>query len=112
MIDQLRSIGIYKGKAFVPDGATKKALDAGVTEAKALFAARYGAGFLAFFEGTHWMAPTLSEVIEGQSTDYADPNKYAVDGRGLAILPSSGLASSIDMSPGHTYALTQSSQGT
>jgi hypothetical protein len=93
----------------VPDGATKKALDAGVSEAKALFAARYGAGFLAFFEGTHWMAPTLSEVIEGQSTDYADPNKYAVDGR---VLPSSGLASSIDMSPGHTYAPKQSSQGT
>ena len=96
----------------MPDGATKKALDAGVSEAKASFAARYGAGFLAFFEGTHWMAPTLPEVVEGQSTDYADPNKYAVDGRGLAILPSSGLASSIDMSPGHTYALKQSSQGT
>jgi hypothetical protein len=35
----------------VPDGASKKALDAGVSGAKALFAARYGAGFLAFFEG-------------------------------------------------------------
>jgi len=31
----------------VPRGATKKALDAGVSEAKASFAARYGAGFLA-----------------------------------------------------------------
>jgi hypothetical protein len=49
---------------------------------------------------------------KGHSTDYADPNKYAVDGRGLAILPSSGLASSIDLSPGHTYAPKQSSQGT
>ena len=49
-----------------------------------MLAARYDAGFPAFFEGTHWMTPTLPEVIEGQSTDYADPNRYAVDGRGLA----------------------------
>jgi hypothetical protein len=49
-----------------------------------LLAARYDAGFPAFFEGTHWMTPTLPEVIEGQSSDYADPHKYAVDGRGLA----------------------------
>jgi hypothetical protein len=84
MIDQLRTIGIEKGKPFMPDATTKKALEAGVEEAKALLAARYDAGFPAFFDGTHWMTPTLPEVIAGQSTDYADPNKYAVDGRGLA----------------------------
>jgi len=84
MIDQLRTIGIEKGKPFAPDDATKTALEAGVTEAKALLAARYDAGFPAFFEGTHWTMPTLPEAIEGQATDYADPNKYAVDGRGLA----------------------------
>jgi hypothetical protein len=84
MIDQLRTIGIEKGKPFTPEDATNKALEAGVEEAKALLTARYDAGFPAFFEGTHWMTPTLPEVIEGQSTDYADPNKYAVDGRGLA----------------------------
>ena len=28
--------------------------------------------------------PTLPETIQGQATDYADPDKYAVDGRGLA----------------------------
>jgi hypothetical protein len=83
MIDQLRTIGIEKDKPYAPDATTKKALEAGVTEAKALLAARYDAGFPAFFEGTHWMTPTLPEVVEGQSTDYADPNKYAVDGRGL-----------------------------
>ena len=84
MIDQLRTIGIEKGKPFAPDDATQKALEGGVAEAKAVLAARYDAGFPAFFEGTHWMTPTLPEVIEGQSTDYADPNHYAVDGRGLA----------------------------
>jgi hypothetical protein len=84
MIDQLRTIGIEKGKPFAPDEATNKALEAGVAEAKALLAARYDSGFPAFFEGTHWMTPTLPEVVEGQSTDYSDPNQYSVDGRGLA----------------------------
>ena len=69
MIDQLRTIGLEKGKPFAPNDATKAALQAGVEEAKALLAARYDAGFPAFFEGTHWMTPTSPETIEGQSTD-------------------------------------------
>jgi hypothetical protein len=84
MIDQLRTIGIEKGKAFAPDDATKQALEAGVEEAKALLAVRYDAGFPVFFDGTHWTMPTLPETIEGQSTTYANPDKYAVDARGLA----------------------------
>jgi hypothetical protein len=84
MIDQLRTIGIEKGKPFAPDDATNKALEAGVAEAKALLASRYDAGFPVFFKGTHWTMPTLPETIEGQATTYADPNAYAVDGRGLA----------------------------
>jgi hypothetical protein len=71
MIDQLRTLGIEKGKSFAPDDATKQALEAGVEEAKALLAARYDVGFPPFFEGTRWMTPTLLEAIEGQSTDYA-----------------------------------------
>jgi hypothetical protein len=81
MIDQLRTIGIEKGKPFAPDDAMQKALEGGVAEAKALLAARYDAGLPAFFEGTHW---TLPEVIEGQSTDYADPNA-ARRGEGAAV---------------------------
>ena len=72
-----------EGQAFAPDEATKQALEAGIEEAKALLAARYDAGFPPFFEGTRWMTPTLLEAIEGQSTDYADPDKYPVDARGL-----------------------------
>jgi len=83
MIDQLRTLGIEKGKPFAPDQATRQALDAGIKEAQALLAARYDAGFPPFFKGTNWMTPTLPEAMEGQTTDYADPNKYAVDARGL-----------------------------
>jgi hypothetical protein len=84
MIDQLRLIGIEKGKPFNPDDNTKKALAAGVADARHWLAARYDAGFPPFFEGTHWTAPGLPEAIKGQSTNYADPNEYPVDGRGLA----------------------------
>jgi hypothetical protein len=84
MIDQLRSLGIEKGKPFAPDDATRAALGAGIQEAKAWLAARYDAGFPPFFASTHWTVPAPPEAIEGQSTDYADPDKYAVDARGVA----------------------------
>ena len=83
MIDQLRSIGIEKGKPFAPDDATKQALEAGVAEAREWLEARYDAGFPAFFEGTHWTFPAAPEVIEGQAATYPDPDKYAVDARGV-----------------------------
>jgi len=83
MIDQLRTIGIEKGKPFAPDEATRAALEAAVREAKAWLAARYDAGFPPFFEGAHWTMPALPEAVQGQSTNYSDPNKYAVDARGI-----------------------------
>jgi hypothetical protein len=84
MIDQLRSIGIEKGKPFNPDDKTKKALEAGIKEARDFLAAKYDAGFPPFFEGTHWTLPGLPEAIKAQGTNYADPNEYAVDARGVA----------------------------
>jgi hypothetical protein len=84
MIDVLRSIGIEKGKKFSPDAPTQDVLAAGIADAKAWLAARYEAGFPPFFEGTHWTMPTLPETVEGQSTTYADTDKYAVDARGVA----------------------------
>ena len=84
MIDQLRSIGIEKGKAFEPDAKTQSALEDGVREAQALLASRYDAGFPAFYAGTHWTVPSLPEAIDGQSSTYSRPNSYAIDARGIA----------------------------
>ncbi|MGE3875965.1 MAG: DUF1214 domain-containing protein [Parvibaculaceae bacterium] len=84
MIDMLRSIGIEKGKPFAPDKATRKALAAAIAEARDWLEARYGAGFPPFFDGTHWTLPSLPDAIDGQSTTYSDPDKYAVDARGIA----------------------------
>src|SRR5262249_44522549 len=84
VIDQLRSIGIEKGKPFNPDENTRKALETGIKEARDLLAARYDAGFPAFYEGSHWTLPSLPEAIKAQATNYADPDEYAVDARGVA----------------------------
>lgn len=84
MIDQLRSIGIEKGKPFNPDAKALASLTAAIGEAKVLLEQRYDAGFPVFYPGTHWTMPALSEAVEGQSSTYANHDKYAVDARGVA----------------------------
>jgi hypothetical protein len=84
MIDQLRTIGIEKGKPFSPDTKTQAILTAAIGDAKVLLEHRYDAGFPVFYPGTHWTMPALSEAVEGQSSTYADTDKYAIDARGVA----------------------------
>jgi hypothetical protein len=84
MIDQLRTIGIEKGKPFNPDAKTQHILKAAIGEAKLLLEQRYDAGFPPFWDKSHWTMPALPEAIEGQGTTYADENKYAIDARGVA----------------------------
>jgi len=83
MIDQLRSLGIEKGKPFAPDAKTKQALTSGIREAQTVLEARYDAGLPPFFEETHWTFPALPELIEAAAANFADPNRYPVDARGL-----------------------------
>jgi len=84
MIDQLRTIGIEKGKPFNPDTKMQAILNAAIGDAKVLLEQRYDAGFPVFYAGTHWTMPALPEVVEGQSSTYGNPDKYAIDARGLA----------------------------
>ena len=83
MIDQLKSIGIEKGKPFNPDAKTTATLDAAAQEAKAWLAARYDAGFPPFWEGSRWMFPALPELVEATQNSFSDPDAYPVDARGL-----------------------------
>lgn len=83
MIDQLRSIGIEKGKAFTADAKVKQALSDGIREAHALMAARYDAGLPPFFEGTHWTVPAHPEMLKAAAENFEEPNAYPVDWRGL-----------------------------
>jgi hypothetical protein len=84
MIDFLKTIGIEKGKPFNPDEKTKQVLNDAVREAHAWLDHKYENVFTPpYYEGTHWGLPASKEVIEGLMTDYANPNAYPVDGRGV-----------------------------
>jgi hypothetical protein len=85
MIDQLRSLGIEKGKPFAPDAKTKDGLSAGVREGQAWLEAIYDAGLPPFFsETSHWSFPAFPDLIKDMQAGFSDPNSYPVDHRGVA----------------------------
>lgn len=84
MIDQLKTIGIEKGKPFAPTADTKPLLEASVREAHMQLAATYDSGLPVFFEGTHWTYPAPAALSKEAQAGFTDPNAYAVDERGLA----------------------------
>ncbi|WP_249780261.1 DUF1254 domain-containing protein [Bradyrhizobium sp. dw_411] len=83
MIDQLRSIGIEKGKPFAPDTKMKQVLKDSIADAHAWMAAKYDAAPPVFFEGTHWTFPTHPEMLKGASESFEGANDYPVDWRGI-----------------------------
>jgi hypothetical protein len=98
MIDQLKSIGIEKGKPFNPDPSTRDVLNAAAREAHAWLVSRYEASFSPpYYEGSHWALPASRELLEGQATFFARPDVYPVDQRGV-------LYSYVYFSPKHVGA--------
>lgn len=83
MIDQLKTLGIEKGKPFSPDAGATETLDAAVKEAQALLAARYDAGLPPFWEGSRWTAPAFPELVKAAQASFNEPDAYPVDTRGL-----------------------------
>lgn len=85
MIDQLKAIGIEKGKPFNPDGRTKEILTAAITDAHKWLEGELEKVFTPpFYEGTHWALPANPLVVKAISENYADANNYPVDGRALS----------------------------
>ncbi len=85
MIDELKSIGIEKGKPFNPDPTTRTLLNSAAGEAHAWLVAQYEASFASpYYEGGHWATPASRELLEGQATFFAKPDVYPVDDRGVA----------------------------
>lgn len=83
MIDQLKSLGIEKGKPFNPDAKTQQILNDAAQEARAFLDATYERAYSpSYFEGSRWALPVWPEVVEGQATCYAKSDIYPVDGRG------------------------------
>lgn len=83
MIDQLKTLGIEKGKRFDPDQRTSAVLDAGAKEAHALLSQHYDAGFPVINPGIRWFPAAMAEVVKSVSTGYADVDEYPVDARGV-----------------------------
>jgi hypothetical protein len=85
MIDTLKSIGIEKGKTFDPDAKTKEILNDAAAEAHAYLDSRYeGVYEPPFDKSARWAVPASKELVEGLQTNFAQPDAYPTDARGLA----------------------------
>jgi hypothetical protein len=85
MIDQLKSIGIEKGKPFAPDTKTERILNDAVLEAHALLERAYENAFPPYFTGGRWALPADPQYIKAAQSGYAEAHTYPVDARGLVF---------------------------
>jgi len=105
MIESLQTIGIQKGKTFAPSAKTKAILKAAIAEAHAYMDSRYETIFdPPFNAGTHWALPAAPGMAEGMMTNFADPDAYPVEGRGLAY--SYAYFSAKHLGAGQYYLMT------
>jgi hypothetical protein len=106
MIDQLRYIGIEKGKPFNPDAATQETLKQAASDAQAWLANKYETSYFPppFYPGGHWFLPASPEVVRGMSTFFADPDSYPVDSRGTMY--TLGFFSAKHFGAGQAYLMT------
>jgi hypothetical protein len=85
MIDQLKSLGIEKGRPFKPDAAGNELFTVAAREAGDWLEKKYDAGLPPFFpENSRWTYPAPPDLVEAMSSGFADVNEYPVDSRGLA----------------------------
>jgi len=104
IIDQLRSIGIEKGKPFKPNPSTQDLLNEAAREAHAWLVGRYEASLSPYYEGGHWALPGSRELLEGQASFFAKPDVYPVDIRGVTF--SYAYFTPKHMGAGSSYLLT------
>ena len=105
MIDQLKSIGIEKGKPFSPDAKAQATLEEAAREARAWLDVQYESIFSPpFNEGSRWALPASPAVVEAMQTNFAKPNAYPVDGRGVTY--SMAYFSAKHLGEGQFYLMT------
>ena len=83
MIDQLRTLGIQKGKPFEPDARTSKQLEAGIRETQEWLEAKYDSELIPFYGKGRWNFPANPELVKAASASFDEPDAYPVDVRGL-----------------------------
>lgn len=105
MIDQLKTVGIEKGKPFAPDAGTQAILTEAVQEAHLWLDQEYGKLFSPpFFTGTHWALPGSQELVAAISQGMNDPDSYPVDARGTTY--SMAFFSAKHLGTGQFYLVT------
>jgi hypothetical protein len=105
MIDVLRSIGIKKGKTFDPDARTTEFLEDAVSEAHAWMRTQYEAVFEPPFDpSARWALPASPALAGALMTQFADPDAYPVDARGMAY--SYAFFSAKHLGAGQYYLMT------
>src|SRR6476620_4981241 len=85
MIDQLKLIGIEKGKPFAPDTKTEGFLVTGAREAHALLELTYENVFSPYFADGRCVFPANKQYISEAQSGYAAADAYPVDARGLVF---------------------------
>jgi hypothetical protein len=85
MIDQLKLIGIEKGKPFAPDAKSEGFLNTGVREAHALLELTYENASSPYFADGRWLFPADPQYISEAQSGYAKADAYPVDARGVAF---------------------------
>lgn len=84
MIDQLKTLGIEKGKPFRPSDVDRMLLQSGIEEARNLLEAQYDAGLPPFFsDRSRWMFPAFPDLLKAVSEGFDGPDSYPVGHRGL-----------------------------
>ncbi|WP_276480988.1 DUF1254 domain-containing protein [Paraflavitalea pollutisoli] len=83
MIDQLKTIGIEKGKTFNPDARTTDILNAAAEAAHDYIGVMYDAGFPPLNTDAHWAIPAMPDLVKAGSSGYVETDIYPVDARGL-----------------------------
>jgi hypothetical protein len=105
MIDQLKTIGIEKGKSFSPDAKMRAALEGAAREARDWLDLKYQEIFAPPFNaGTHWALPAAPGVAEALMSNFARPDAYPIDGRGIAY--SMAFFSAKHLGEGQYYLMT------
>jgi hypothetical protein len=105
MIDQLKTIGIEKGKPFNPDTRTKEILTAAIKDAHTWIDEKYQTVFdPPFYEGTYWALPAFPDFSKAIMANYVDPDTYPVDERAAAY--SIAYFSTKHLGAGQYYLMT------
>ena len=105
MIDQLKTIGIEKGKQFQPDDKTRKILTDAAARSAGLARSQIRRRLLAAIQRRHPLgAARLARCGRGSHDEFRQPDAYPVEGRGVAY--SMAYFSAKHLGTGQFYLMT------